>query len=215
MRVLASLSLLLAFCTAQALAGANPQVTLPLHAVVGGQASCSTPVNCLGIRPTVNVPPSSQITVYLLVFRKCEVMGVQTAFSWSPGWILTGSSWNCQGNQLSIVTPQGAGGPTDGSIVTAFDCVVGPALMVIGYMNFQTGASGCLDQVQSVYPHGIHVLDCTQGTDLIPDSQQARLGRICVLTGGNDGCNVGDPLPDCGVTPIERTTWGQIKRTYN
>jgi hypothetical protein len=82
-------------------------------------------------------------------------------------------------------------------------------------MNFLAGSTGCIDQVQSVYPNGICVLDCAQGLDMIPDSQQGRLGRICVQSGGRDGCNPGPPLPDCDPVPVERTTWGQIKGTYN
>ncbi|HWN81668.1 MAG TPA: hypothetical protein VNM87_06210, partial [Candidatus Udaeobacter sp.] len=142
------------------------------------------------------------------------VMGVQTAFAWDPGWVLTSSNWTCRGNQVTVVTPHGAGGPTDGSIVTAFDCVTGASLDVVGYLTFQAGTTGCLRQVQSSYPFGIHVLDCLQGIDMIPDSQAGRLGRICVQTGGMDACAPGPPPPNCDPVPVERTTWGQIKGTY-
>jgi hypothetical protein len=215
MRILPFLALLLAVSTAQADVGRNPLFSLPLHAVVGGQPSCQIPVNCSSIRPTINVPPSSQITVYLLLYFHCEVAGVQTAFSWSPEWTLISGSWNCRGNQISVVTPHGAGGPADGSIVTAFDCVTGATVRVVGYMNFQTGSSGCLAQVQSAFPFGIHVVDCAQGIDQIPDSQQGRLGRICVQVGGVDACIDGPPPPNCDPVPVEPTTWGKIKRTYN
>ena len=215
MRLLSSLLFLLAFSTGQALAGANPLVSLPLHAVVGGQPTCQIPVNCTSVRPTVNVPAASQITVYLLLYFHCEVAGVQTAFSWSPEWTLVNSSWNCRGNQIVAVTPHGAGGPGDGSLATAFDCVTGATVRVVGYMNFLTGSSGCLAQVQSVYPNGIHVLDCAQGIDIIPDSQQGRLGRICVQVGGVDACVSGPPPPNCDPVPVEPTTWGKIKGSYN
>ena len=214
MRILSFLALLLAFSTAQALAGANPLFSLPLHAVVDGQPTCQISVNCNSVHPTVNVPPSSQITVYLLLYFHCEVAGVQTAFAWNPEWTLISSSWNCRGNQLSVVTPHGTG-PTDGSIVTAFDCVTGATVRVVGYMNFQTGSSGCLVQVQSAFPHGIHVVDCAQGIDQIPDSEQGRLGRICVQAGGVDACVTGPPPPNCDTVPVEPTTWGQSKGTYN
>ena len=85
MRIRVLLALLFACSAGKALAGANPQVTLPLHAVVGGQPSCNTSVNCGPIYPTINVPPSTMITVNLLLFRHCEVMGVQTASSAAIG----------------------------------------------------------------------------------------------------------------------------------
>jgi hypothetical protein len=63
--------------------------------------------------------------------------------------------------------------------------------------------------VQSVFPNGIHVLDCAQGTDLITDSalDRQRLGEICVGTAGNTGCNP--------VAAVEPSTWGSIKASYN
>lgn len=201
---------LMALCiTTTAFGGANPQVTLPLHAKASSFEPCNgyLPVDCAGNRPTVNIPAAQPIAVFLLFNNYNNVAGVQTAFEW-PGWSLTFGLWDCQVGQLSAVTPVNPGGPTAGSITTAFNCVNGPALAVVGRIHLvPAGAAGCVSQVQSTFPGGINVLDCTQGTDLIPDSQAARLGKICVGQGGVDACA---PL-----NAVESSTWGSIKAQYN
>jgi hypothetical protein len=200
---------LMALCiTTTAFGGANPQVTLPLHAKASTFEQCNgyLPVDCIGNRPTVDVA-AAPIAVFLFIHNYNNVAGVQTAFDW-PGWSLTFGLWDCQGGQLSAVTPTNPGGPTAGSITTAFNCVNGPALAVIGRIHMvPAGAPGCISQVQSTFPGGINVLDCAQGTDLIPDSQAARLGKICVGQGGVDAC---EPI-----NAVESSTWGSIKAQYN
>jgi hypothetical protein len=205
---------LMALCiTTTAFGGANPQVTLPLHAKASTFEPCNgyLPVDCSGdpgapTRPTVNVA-AAPIAVFLFINNYNNVAGVQTAFDW-PGWSLTFGLWDCQGGQLSAVTPVNPGGPTAGSITTAFNCVNGPALAVVGRIHLvPAGAPGCVSQVQSTFPGGINVLDCAQGTDMIPDSQAMRLGKICVGQGGVDACR---PL-----NAVESSTWGSIKAQYN
>jgi hypothetical protein len=201
---------LMALClTTTAFAGQNPNVTLPLHAKPSTFEPCNgyLPVDCLGNRPTVNIPaPAVPIAVFLLVNNYNAIAGVQTAFDW-PGWALAFGLWDCQGGQLSAVTPTNPGGATAGSITTAFNCLNGPALAVIGRMMFQPAGGGCISQVQSTFPNGCHVLGCDQSVDLIPNSQAARLGKICVGQGGVDAC---PPL-----VAVEPSTWGSIKAQYN
>ncbi|MGH9146625.1 MAG: hypothetical protein ACRD1Q_07945, partial [Vicinamibacterales bacterium] len=113
---------------------------------------------------------------------------------------------------LTAVTPHDPGGPTEGTIATVFDCVQMPGLVVVGRLEFLSGSSGCLKQVNSSYPFGDHVLDCSLGVDLAdPDTQAGRFGRVCVNSGGIVACDLG--LPPCAV-PVETMTWGRIKGQY-
>jgi hypothetical protein len=204
--VMALMALLLA---TTAFAGANPNATLPLHGKSAFEFACTgyAPVDCLSNRPVVNVP-AGPVTVFLFVMNYANVAGVQTAFTVPAAWAFATGTWNCQVGQLSAVTPAPPWGATAGSITTAFTCLNGPALGVIGMLLFSNAASGCVEQVQSSFPNGTHVLDCAQGVDQIPESQGARLGKICVGTqGGFDAC---DPL-----IPVEPATWGSIKAQYN
>jgi hypothetical protein len=110
-----------------------------------------------------------------------------------------GTHWlGCRSGELTatVPDPNTNGGPKSGTIATAFDCVTGPALVLIGRMDFLTGSSGCLSQVQSVYPLGNHVLDCSNGADYANPGNPCdvlRFGRVCVSSGGIDGC---DPRPN-------------------
>jgi len=202
---------LMALClSTTAFGGANPLATLVLHAKPSSFEQCGgySPVDCVGVpgtpgRPTVNVAPQP-IAVFLLVNNHTAIAGVQTAFDW-PGWNLTFGLWDCQGGQVNATTPSGAGGATNGTIATAFNCVNSPALTVIGRLHFVPGAGGCISQVQSTFPGGIVVLDCNNQTDQI--SHEQRLGKICVNAGGFDSC---DPL-----VAVEPATWGSIKGQYN
>lgn len=197
-----------------AMCGNNPNFTLPLHAVPGIGNPCSgyLPVDCIGNRPVVSVTANSPITVYLLLMNFNDVTAMETAFEWDAGWILAGGAWDCQVDQIFAVEPHDPGGPVAGTIATAFDCVSGPALAVIGRLFFQSGPSGCLRQVQSTYPDGIAVVDCgnPMGEDFIDANTpegQARLGRICVGSGGHDACG-----PQ--TTAVDPATWGAIKASY-
>jgi hypothetical protein len=199
-------------CSQAAMAG-NPNFTLPLHAAAGIGNPCNgyLPVDCLGYRPVVSVAASSPITVYLLLMNYHDVNALETAFEWDAGWVFAGGAWDCQVGQLSGVEPHDPGGPNAGSIATAFNCVNGPALAVIGRLFFQSGPSGCLRQVESTYPDGTAVLACDiQTLDYInantPEGQ-LRLGRICVGPGGHDACG-------SQTTAADPSTWGAIKATY-
>jgi hypothetical protein len=162
-------------------------------------------VDCLSNRPTVDVEPGP-IAVFLFVMNYSYLAGVQTAFAPAPGWTFVAGEWGCQPGQITAVAPHPPFGPTDGSIATAFNCLEGPDLAVIGIMYF-TVTDGCLEQVQSTYPYGICVLDCVMQLDLIPPGAENRLGKICVQSGGRDACN--PPM-----TPWTPVTWGHIKSQY-
>jgi hypothetical protein len=142
-------------------AGANPEFTLPLHAAAGA-AGCAVGVNCTTDQPSVNVLPGAEITANLKLFNYAQVAGIQTAFDWDPSWVLTDVLFNCRPGQLSATLPDPSlpGGPLTGTVSTAFDCTFGPALAVVGRLRFTAGAAGCLSQVQSCYPYGVHAVDC-------------------------------------------------------
>ena len=90
---------LMALCiTTTAFGGANPQVTLPLHAKASSFEACNgyLPVDCTPANPpTVNIPAAAPIAVFLFFNNYNNVAGVQTAFEW-PGWSLTFGLWDCQ-----------------------------------------------------------------------------------------------------------------------
>jgi hypothetical protein len=74
---------------------------------------------------------------------------------------------------------------------------------------FFVSGTGCIGQIESSFPQGIHALDCQQQYDRIFPSelgQGARLGKICVGPGGHDACD--------RVTPVAAATWGRIKASY-
>lgn len=196
-----------------AMSGTNPNFTLPLHAAAGIGNPCNgyLPVDCLGNRPVVSVAASSPITVYLLLMNHHDVRALETAFEWDAGWVFAGGVWDCQPWQIWAVQPHDPGGPHAGTIATAFDCVNGPALAVIGRLFFQSGSSGCLRQVESDYPDGTAVVDCNNETldyiDANTPEGQLRLGRICVGPGGHDACGI-------QTTAVDPSTWGAIKATY-
>lgn len=206
--VMALMALLLA---TTAFAGLNPFATLPLHGKTSSFEPCTgyLPVDCRigGIRPTVDIP-AGPVAVFLLVNNYANVAGVQTAFLPGPAWTFAFGLWDCQVGQLSAVTPVPPFGATAGSITTAFTCLNGPALGVIGRMMFANAGGGCIEQVQSSYPNATHVLDCAQGTDPIPLG--ARLGKICIGPPGSGGVDACDPI-----TAVEPATWGSIKAQYN
>ena len=204
---------LVALCIGStAFGGANPNVTLPLHArLTSGSCTAFTPVNCTTTRPTVNVTAQTDYMIYLMIFNYASVAGVQTAFDWGATWTLQDVSFNCRTSQVNATTPDPSlpGGPTTGTITTAFNCLAGPSLAVIGRLLFTSGDTGCLMQVQSSYPFGDHVVDCTNGLDQINADDpvhQMRLGKVCITSGGVDACNA--------IQPVDPATWGAIKATY-
>ena len=187
------------------LAGDNPDVVLPLHARVGiWDCTGFQPVNCTTVRPTVNVPPNTQVTIYLLMNRYQAVTGAQTAFEWDPSWVLLEYRC-CQPFQACDQEV----GSNRMNFANEFPCIPGPALAAIGHLWFVTGSGGCFAQVQSDHPFGTHVLDCHGGRDSIDANSpngQRRLGKVCVAGGGYDACD--------GTSPVEPETWGAIKASY-
>jgi hypothetical protein len=186
--------------------GDNPLVTLPLAYKASGFEPCtiSPTVDCEGLRPLTEAAPGAPACIWQLVYNHNSVAGIQTAYSWGA-WVLTFGLWDCQPMQLSAVTPANPGGATAGTITTAWTCVNSPALLVAGRMFFQNVNTGCITQVQSTFPDGINVLDCSGDIDLV--TEQARLGSVCVGSAGTDAC---DP-----VSAVEPATWGSIKGQYN
>lgn len=210
---LALLALFLFFLPAPVHGGANPNFTLPLHARHGqAENRCRdfAPVDCAGVRPTVEVPPGTEVVIYILLYNHNQVQGMQTAYQWDAGWVLYDCLINCRPGQVVIECDwSDPGGPVHGALSTAFNCTAGPALAPVGRIGLLAGDSGCLRQVESAYPNGIHLVDCAGGIDRIDPNdpvQTPRLGKICVGTGGHDAC---DP-----VTPVEGATWGRIKASY-
>jgi hypothetical protein len=192
-----------------AFAGANPNFTLPLHAKVSYFEPCDgyLPVDCLDVRPTIQVETGQTVTVFLLVANHTQLGGVQTAFEVDPSWIFIYGLWECAPG-LYPTAPSPPFGPTSGSIGRAFDCVTRGGLVPVGRLVFSAG-TGCVSQIESSFPNGIHLLDCEQQIDrILPDEpgQRARLGRVCVGPGGNDACGV--------ATSVAAATWGRIKATY-
>jgi PKD repeat protein len=183
--------------------GTNPFATLPLHAE-SGCGDCSIPIDCLGLRPTVNILPNTTTSIHLIAANFNALAAVQTAFEWDSGWTLLGSFFACVPGQVTAVVPVPPGGATAGTVATTFNCVTGGSMLVIGRLLMISGATGCLNQVQSSYPGGIHVVDCNFGSNSITSA--ALLGRICVGSGGYDAC-----VP---VIPVRPATWGQVKATY-
>lgn len=194
-----------------AVAGDNPAFTIPLHAkLTAPEPLCLVSADCANLPPRVNVPPDTLITVFVLVNNYTGITGLQTAFEWDPSWTILGGACDCRMSDV-CAGPWEEGGPGGGNsnlAVASLSCVSGPAVAAVARMFFRTGSAGCLEQVQSGYPFGIHAVDCRGGQDLISPydpAGQLRLGKICVGQGGRDACMV---------TPVEARTWGAIKATY-
>ena len=193
-----------------AMAGANPHFTLPMHAKVSAFEFCNgyLPVDCLGVRPTVSAPSGQPVTVFMFVANYTRVAAVQTAIEVDPSWTLSFSLWDCLSGEFADVNPYPPFGPTYGTLTAAFNCVTSGVLAPLGRMFFASG-TGCIGQVQSSFPNGIHALDCLEQVDRIlptEPGQGVRLGRICVGPGGQDACD--------RVTPVAAATWGAIKASY-
>jgi len=187
-------------------AGQNASFLLPLHATATTQGPCSAyqSFDCLGTQPTVDVSPGT-IAVYLFVYNHGQLAGVQTAFAPDPSWTFIYGLWDCQPGQLAVVAPGPPFGALAGTITTAFSCVFGPSLAPVGRMIF-AATSGCLAQVASSYPFGIHVIDCANEVDQAQPGEEYRLGKICVGGGGYAACTGGGQVNDA--------TWGGIKNQY-
>jgi hypothetical protein len=195
--------------TPPAQAGDNPHFTIPLHAKASQFEQCTgyLPVNCLDVRPTVEIPSGQQVTVFVLVRNYTMLAGVQTAFEVDPSWTYFFSLWRCQpgGGPGPPTSPVPPFGPIYGQATAVFECVTGGELLAIGQMYFISG-QGCVGQVQTSAPSGICALDCDNEIDQILPGEEARLGRVCVGSGGRDACEQ--------VVPVASATWGLVKATY-
>ena len=186
----------------------NEDTTLPLHVVPTFPAFCTSPGDpCAD--GTINLDTSTADlfpTVFLLMRNHEIVLIVQTAFEWT-GFTMVGQEWFCQSNQLavSVPDPTSTGGPIDGTMATVFDPIVGPKTAVIGYMLFLPGTPGsCVRQVESGFELGTHVRsELFIITPVAPENR----GSVCAGPGGVDTC-------EPAVTPVEATTWGNIKGQY-
>jgi hypothetical protein len=205
LRTALAMVLMALMVSSSAFAGLNPNITLPLHFKAVPFAACTdiAPVDCMTNRPDLNAV-TGMGCVFLLAANHTSLSGVQTAFDFG-GWTLMFGLWDCQVGQLFAVTPSNPGGPTAGTITTAFTPVTTGELAVIGRMFFEVGVTGCLSQVQSSYPFGIHVVDALVQNDEIHDPVGNRVGKICVGAGGIDACDA---------MPVEAATWGGIKAQY-
>ncbi len=190
--LLAALALL---HSTNALAGANGDTRIPLHAVVQSLPPpppvCEVPDPCPD--PLVEVDAGSMVRAYLLLRNYDSAVSVQTAFDWGD-WTFHFGNWSCQSNQISATVPDGKGGPVDGTIATAFDCIIGGSTAVIGWMQFTSGTS-CLTQVESAFSLGNTVLSCDYDNTSIIESNW---GSIC--SSGRPGVNACDGN-DNGTSP--------------
>jgi hypothetical protein len=186
-------------------AGENPLFTLPMHAAYGAYSDCSgyLPVDCLSNRPTVNIAGNVDASIFLCVANYQSLNAIQVGIKWDAAWWWVYGWHDCQAGQRGAIQRDS---PTTASGVTVFDCVNGPALAVIDRILFQVPGSGCVQFIQPKDPLGICIQDCRGEIDQITGEYSARLGKVCVNSGGFDAC---DP-----VVPVEPVTWGKIKASF-
>jgi hypothetical protein len=171
-------------------AGLNPDFRIVLHAKQSLFEPCNgyLPLDCTNNPPTVNVQPAP-VTVFVLLANYVEASAIETAFSWT-GWSHTFSNWECglmcDPGACNFFPPGAMGGTVSGSFP---NCVTSPNMKLIGTMAFvPAGNPQCIRQVLPDSPDGIHVFDCNGEMDQILDPESLRLGRICVGSGGVNGC---------------------------
>jgi hypothetical protein len=206
-RRLTTVVLLLAFAlpTRYSLAQSNWAVMIPLHAHDGTSAACApVPFDCLSTYPCIDVAGFQDgVVVLVCIFLHDDVVALQCAFE-APEWALLLSSWNCQSNQVTSLSPTMPLGETHGTLACVFDAIVSGGVAPIGYLTFQpVPEAGCISIVESSYPFGTHVVD-RQG--LPYPVIEWRRGRVCVGPAGWDPCS-SFPI-------VEPTTWGSIRARY-
>jgi hypothetical protein len=131
-------------------AGVNPNFTLPLHAKVSAFELCNgyLPVDCLGVRPTVQVESGQPVAVFLFVANYTQLAGIQTAFEVNPSWTYSFGLWDCLSGEFADVNPFPPFGPTNGTLNSAFNCVTSGELAPLGRMFFVSG-TGCIGQMKA------------------------------------------------------------------
>ncbi len=189
-------------------ASANVETTFPLHGLDGLTTDCLDTAGDVCADGTLNTNVGAgTATVWMLTRNYTDLAGVQTAFDFG-GNALQFGLWDCQGDQLSAVMPMNPGGPTAGSIATAFNPIVGGATAVIGKMIFST-SGGAITQVESTFPNGCHVVDSGGVPTQVEDRNR---GSVGVGSDGDDACEYDDGNDP---TPVEATSWGSIKAQWN
>jgi len=207
---------LLALCGA-ASAQENENFTVVLHArTPAGTGSCTASglPDCLGIRPTTQVAANNEFRLYIFINNFSKIFALLTAFAWPTDWSIVGdevSVFGCRGaTQAYAHVPVEPGGPLEGTLATAFDCVSGPGLAAIARIDFFASGGGCLTQLNPRQGTGrVEVLDCQYHSTTLDASdprQQPRLGSICVGVPGRDACDA--------LVAFEPVTWGKIKASY-
>lgn len=182
-------------------AGPNASTTIVLHTVGAEFLSCGSAgdpcaPHTLNTEMAIGVPN----VVFVYVRNYDNVSYVQTAFEWPLGWTrLAGSLCQVSFGGMLPISP----GPDTGTLINTFDCITGGASAVVAVLSFIPTGPGCLEQVESAFPRGTHVLSCSDEVDNV--APQAR-GRVCAGSAGTDACEF--------LTPTEDTTWGSIKQQY-
>jgi hypothetical protein len=186
----------------------NESATIVLHAR-DGFATCEEPqqsgLDCINGHPVLDIGSMQTPWIYVMLRNYERVNVLQCAFDWPLSWSYLGGTWDCQPGSLVLVQPTSPG-PKTGSMVVAFNCVQGGALITVGRMIFGPPVgNGCLSIIESIYPFGTNVVSCpaAQATHVPSENR----GRICAGPGGYDAC-----WP--AATPAESATWGSIKAQY-
>ncbi len=199
-------------------AEANQNFTVVLHArTPSGTGACTVadlPTCQAGSDPVTQIAASIDFRLYIFVNNYTNIQAIQTSFTWPGDWLIAPSGppsvFGCRGNQLNASEPAQPGGPSAGTLATAFDCVTGPAMTPIARIDFQAGASGCLIQTNPAQgSQQVEVVDCTNTSTRLDASNPVnlpRLGTICIGSAGVNACN---PLP------VEPATWGAIKASFS
>lgn len=204
-----SSAILLLLCVASRAAAINEQTTIVLHVVDTPFMLCNQATidgtDCEHQRPQVNAAGMTSPAVLVLLRNYGDAMLLQCAFDVPSSWVYTFGLWDCQGGLHPDMAPAPPFGPVAGTVSYLFgDPITGGYLTPVGRMHFASAPGGCLDIIESAFPHGTHVM--SSWFEITPISQENR-GRICVGPGGHDAC-------DPAATPVDEATWGRIKSQY-
>jgi hypothetical protein len=204
-----------------ALAEGNGATRFPLHAVEEQLGTCVIGDPCDPRDANVCVARGEEVTVYVLVRDYDSISGAQTAFEWDDWTLLYGIWSDCQSNQITLHSPHGSGGPTEGTLSTVFDGIIGGQTAVLGYMHFIAG-TGCVSQIPSALPFGTHVFDAQGQVSILAVRPREDFGKVCVTGWAYDGCSAMLPFDSSAaredsciaLNPVLEDTWGHLKSTY-
>lgn len=137
------------------------------------------------------------VFIYLTRYQQAEAAGFQLV--WPTDWTYYGWSGDCLGHQATITDFTG----NSIHIATAFDAVTGGGLAPLGFASFTTGDRGEAKLQGTRYCAGGGICYLSDGVEYpIPPGMT---GRVAV---GGGGYNPAAP------TPVEVSTWGNIKARY-